>query len=1118
MTACSSEQAVMVHKLTEQKNTKIGDEEMKQIVHRMTVDSARGVRQRGLSGFAMCRLGAVCVGAMLVASSAFAGLWTPADRVTELWLDADDAGTITSSGGTVSQWDDKSGNGNHATQDSTSAQPAYDGVNSVLTFDSDIMKVTNDPFNGLQNFAVIAVQKWSGSSKWGNASVAYHGEGSNGWQLRQKDGNYDQLTFTRRGTNGDDDPVPASTVNSSDHIVVGLRQSSTEMTIRHNGTDTYNTSGDTGSISYQNSNQSSIGGRYQSDNWGSPGGYLNGTMREVVVIVDATDEDVETVEGYLAHKWDLADSLPADHPYKDSAPGYASAIPFSDLVASNITTTAASLYATVETNLTSATVLWNTEDKGDTNLAVWVNSTSATGTTPGVITGNATNLTQDTQYFFRFFGVDATANGWSDVETFATALTVAQTPVFTNVTASFNSVTLEWTDNSVTETGFLLQRSTNGTEYATVALLNADTTSHEDEGLQTLTQYFYKLAATNDLNESSSSFSVATNATTLYMPDLTIFQESADTDWNNAANWNGGIPSLSQEAVIEAGKKASANSTLTPTYTGGLTIGNGSEVEIRNVVGAENAYGTGTITFDGGTLDIQRATDLTLPPVVLTANGGTLISDHGDAGDDDRIFGSAITGSGQLTILTMRDKQYTDFAVSNSFSGGLLFQNSDRSSARFKAAGSAGAGDVTVIPRSDGKVAALLVEANNVFADTATLTMGGIPYANGDVPDSDFGSGLIDMNSFTDTINLLVVNSWPRPAGDYGRVDTPASVDYEVSWVKGDGVLTVLSDVGDTTPPTLSFNDDQGGGLIVPQQAVTYTLSFSEPLLVWPTTNDFENALPTGVIIESVTPAAVLHDPVDFLMVVKATEPGALKMQVKSGASFNDLFGNALVVPVADDDTLTVSAAPPIQGELGIWKPWANGGINPATTLAWAAGDTYRLVFVTSAETTAESTEITTYNTFVQGVAASSTAFPDLGNVNWNIVGSTSAINAMDNTSTNPDDDGTGVAIFMMDGETSIAHSNADLWDGISNAVTQDENDQWLKEDRVFTGTKGDGTQHDQVLGTDPDVSTGRTDRDGTGWMEDYRHGFANLNSVYAISDLLTLQSNAPAGTLIILR
>ena len=44
-------------------------------------------------------------------------LWEPSRVPTNLWLDAKDESTITESGGAVSQWDDKSGNDNHAVQE-----------------------------------------------------------------------------------------------------------------------------------------------------------------------------------------------------------------------------------------------------------------------------------------------------------------------------------------------------------------------------------------------------------------------------------------------------------------------------------------------------------------------------------------------------------------------------------------------------------------------------------------------------------------------------------------------------------------------------------------------------------------------------------------------------------------------------------------------------------------------------------------------------------------------------------------------------------------------------------------------------------------------------------------
>jgi hypothetical protein len=53
--------------------------------------------------------------------------WTPADLGASLalWLDADDASTITLNGSNVAQWSDKSGNDRHATQATAANQPTY---------------------------------------------------------------------------------------------------------------------------------------------------------------------------------------------------------------------------------------------------------------------------------------------------------------------------------------------------------------------------------------------------------------------------------------------------------------------------------------------------------------------------------------------------------------------------------------------------------------------------------------------------------------------------------------------------------------------------------------------------------------------------------------------------------------------------------------------------------------------------------------------------------------------------------------------------------------------------------------------------------------------------------
>lgn len=78
-----------------------------------------------------------------VTTAAASSLWTPAELGADLalWLDADDASTITLNGSNVSQWSDKSGNSLHLVQSSAAAQPIYLptglGASAVVHFDTN---------------------------------------------------------------------------------------------------------------------------------------------------------------------------------------------------------------------------------------------------------------------------------------------------------------------------------------------------------------------------------------------------------------------------------------------------------------------------------------------------------------------------------------------------------------------------------------------------------------------------------------------------------------------------------------------------------------------------------------------------------------------------------------------------------------------------------------------------------------------------------------------------------------------------------------------------------------------------------------------------------------------
>ena len=74
--------------------------------------------------------------------------FTPLSLNPELWFDSSDLSTITESGGAISQWNDKSGNGRNLTQGTGASQPSlttnFNGLNTV-TFDgsNDFMETVS---------------------------------------------------------------------------------------------------------------------------------------------------------------------------------------------------------------------------------------------------------------------------------------------------------------------------------------------------------------------------------------------------------------------------------------------------------------------------------------------------------------------------------------------------------------------------------------------------------------------------------------------------------------------------------------------------------------------------------------------------------------------------------------------------------------------------------------------------------------------------------------------------------------------------------------------------------------------------------------------------------------
>ena len=162
-------------------------------------------------------------------------------------------------------------------------------------------------------------------------------------------------------------------------------------------------------------------------------------------------------------------------------------------------------------------------------------------------------------------------------------------------------------------------------------------------------------------------------------------------------------------------------------------------------------------------------------------------------------------------------------------------------------------------------------------------------------------------------------------------------------------------------------------------------------------------------------------------------------------------------------------------------------------------GDQYRLVFVTSTTTTPLSSDISTYNSFVD--ALGDTVKPG----DWRVIGSTDTVDARDNTSTNPGTDGTGVPIYRLD-DTRIANDYVHLWTNSTILapleITEEGN---VKVTNVWTGTLQNGVASSNAhLGNLGGVIYGESNNPGT-WVEEAGDSSINAYSLYGLSEVLTI-------------
>lgn len=251
-------------------------------------------------------------------------LWSPTSMSTAAWFDAADAATVSATNHLVSLWHDKSGNQNHASQATASRRPStgsiqIGGLNAIAfnPFQEQFLSASHTPSllldasGGANLFSVFHTSGYVSRGS-GLNSIASKGSlltAGAAYGIRLNDNN--KLPFK---PSSDILTDPAEVFTSQNLIFCGMRHdvektASTFINGRQQSIAALPT------ISSNNTSALILGGESNTARCADL------RLGEFLVVPGVlTAHQRQKFEGYLAHKWSLTASLPANHFYRSSPP------------------------------------------------------------------------------------------------------------------------------------------------------------------------------------------------------------------------------------------------------------------------------------------------------------------------------------------------------------------------------------------------------------------------------------------------------------------------------------------------------------------------------------------------------------------------------------------------------------------------------------------------------------------------------------------------------------------------------------------------------------------------------------------------------------------------------
>ena len=238
---------------------------------------------------------------------------------------------------------------------------------------------------------------------------------------------------------------------------------------------------------------------------------------------------------------------------------------------------------------------------------------------------------------------------WAGTRLLSNPTAPAAPPSVSAVALSSSSIKFSWTAGGVNQTGFKIDRSTNGTDWNPLASVGSNATSYTDTGLTAGQTYYYRVRATNAVGDSPNSAVVAAApfaATSVTTALSSLNWTSATTGYGTIqknASISGNTLTL-RGTTYSSGIGTHAASTITYNLGGAYSnflsdVGVDDEENGRSGAVEFQVFGDGKLLFDSGVLttaspitsiNVNVAGVQTLTLVATNGVSGTIDYDHAD--------------------------------------------------------------------------------------------------------------------------------------------------------------------------------------------------------------------------------------------------------------------------------------------------------------------------------------------------------------------------------------------------------------------------------------------------------------------------------------------------------